>query len=184
MSSKGRGVVHIAAVLANALLGSVLLLIGLAALIALLGASIQVGNETWETLGARVASELGTDATTILQLFDVDLSTLFADIAVSQGLPALSVVAREVLAGAFVGLALFVQAGVTALVAARSLWGLTPATQRGLLRLYGVIVSLLGTAGIAIASAPHLIWGLVLAIGLLTLVALRKRRVTEPQYSA
>jgi hypothetical protein len=177
MSNKGRGALQIAAAAANLLLGGVLLLFGLAALSALLIASLQVGSETWETLGARVANGLGADTVAILQLFNVNLSTLLADFATSQGLPALSVVAREILAGAFIGLALFTQAGATALVAARALWRMAPTTPRGLLQLYGVVVSLLGIAGIAIAAAPHLIWGLVLAIGLLTLVA--QRRVTQ-----
>jgi hypothetical protein len=182
MSSNQRGVLQIAAVIGNALIGVVLLAFGCAALVALLGSSIAIGGETWESLGTQVASQLGPDATSILQLFDVNLSTLFADFAASQGLPPLDVFTREILAATFVGLALFIQAGVTVLVAARGIWRLQSAG-RGLLRLYGVVLTLIGAAGLAIAAAPHLIWGLIVALGLLTLAALRTTRTTQPPYS-
>jgi hypothetical protein len=47
-----------------------------------------------------------------------------------------------------------------------------------------VTLTLVGVVGIAIASAPHLIWGIALAAGLLNLLALRRPRAVTPQYSA
>jgi len=184
MSSNQRSILSIAAAAANALLGALLLAIGVAAIAALVVASVQAGGESWESLGTRASAGLGADVAGILELFGVSLSTLFAEFAVSQGLPAFPVFAREILAALYVGIALFVPVGFTALAAARALFRLTPSTPRGLLRVYAVTLTLVGVVGIAIASAPHLIWGAVLAAGLLNLLALRRPRAVTPQYSA
>ena len=64
------------------------------------------------------------------------------------------------------------------------IWRLTPAAERGVLQLYAVVVTLLGALGLLIAAAPHLIWGPVLFVGLLTLLALRRPRAVTPPYSA
>jgi hypothetical protein len=184
MSSSRRSWLSIAAAAASALLGALLLAIGVAANAALLMASVQAGGETWESLGTRASAGLGADVAGLLELFGISLSTLFAEFAVSQGLPAFPVFAREILAALYVGVALFVPVGITALAAARALFHLAPSTPRGLLRVYAVTLTLIGVAGIAIASAPHLIWGIVLAAGLLSLLALRRPRATTPPYSA
>jgi hypothetical protein len=184
MSSNRRSVLSIAAAAANVLIGALLLLIGVAAIAALAVASVQAGGESWESLGTRASAELGTDVAGLLELFGISLSTLFAEFAVAQGLPAFPVFAREILAALYVGVALFVPVGLTALVAARALFNLTPSTPRGLLRIYAVTLTLVGFVGIDIASAPHLIWGLVLVVGLLTLLALRRPRAVTPPYSA
>ena len=184
MSSNQRSALSIAAAAANALLGALLLAIGVAAIAALVVASVQAGGESWESLGTRASAGLGADVAGLLELFGVSLSTLFAEFAAAQGLPAFPIFAREILAALYVGIALFVPVGVTALVAARALFRLTPSTPRGLLRVYAVTLTLVGITGIVIASAPHLIWGLVVAAGMLNLVALRRPRAVTPPYSA
>jgi hypothetical protein len=184
MSSNQRSVLSIAAATANVLIGLLLVLIGTVAIAALIVASMQAGGESWESLGSRASAQLGADVVGLLELFGVSLSTLFAEFAAAEGLPAFPVFAREILALLYVGVALFVPAGMTALVAARVLFRLTPATPRGVLRIYAVTLTLVGVVGIVIASAPHLLWGLVLAAGLLNLLALRRPRAETPQYSA
>ncbi len=184
MSNSERGVLQTAAAIASALLGALLLLLGVAAVAALLIASAQAGGESWESLGARAAAEIGDEPVALLGIFGVDLPTLFAQFAAAQGLPAFGTFAREVLAALFVGVALFPQAGLTTLIAARSIWRLTPAAPRGLLRIYAGALTLFGAVGLVIASAPHLIWGLVLALGLLTFAALRSSSPVTPPYSA
>ena len=184
MSSNQRSVLSIAAAAANALLGALLLAIGVAAIAALVVASVQAGGESWESLGTRASAGLGADVAGLLELFGISLSTLLAEFAVSQGLPAFPVFAREILAALYVGISLFVPVGITALVAASALLRLTPSTPRGSLRIYAVTLTLVGVVGITIASAPHLIWGLVVAAGMLNLVALRRPRAVTPPYSA
>jgi len=177
-------VLLIAAMIANALIGALLFAIGVAAIAALAVASIQAGGESWESLGTRVSAELGADVAGLLELFGVSLSTLFAEFAAAQGLPAFPVFAREILAALYVGIALFVPTGLAALVAARAIWGLTASSARGALRLYAITLMAVGALGLFIASAPHLIWGLTLAAGLLNLLALRRPRAVTPSYSA
>jgi hypothetical protein len=184
MSSNRRSVLSIAAAAANALIGALLLAIGVAAIAALVVASIQAGGESWESLGTRASAELGEDVAGILELFGVSLSTLFAEFAAAQGLPEFPVFAREILAALYVGIALFVPTGLAALVAARAVWSLTASSARGALRLYAITLTAVGAIGIFIASAPHLIWGLVIAAGVLNLVALRRPRAVTPPYSA
>jgi hypothetical protein len=184
MSSSRRSVLTIAAAAANALLGALLLAIGVAAIAALIVASVQAGGESWESLGTRASAGLGADVAGILELFGVSLSTLFAEFAVAQGLPAFPIFAREILAALFVGIALFVPTGLAALVAARAVWSLAASSARGALRLYAITLTTVGSIGLFIASAPHLIWGLTLAAGLLNLLALRRPRAVTPPYSA
>jgi hypothetical protein len=52
------------------------------------------------------------------------------------------------------------------------------------LHLYALLVTLLGALGLLIAAAPHPIWGSVLVVGLLTLLAIRRPRAVTPPYSA
>ena len=91
---------------------------------------------------------------------------------------------REILAALYVGISLFVPTGLAAIVAARAVWSLTASTARGALRLYAITLTAVGAIGLFIASAPHLIWGLTLAAGLLNLLALRRPRAVTPPYSA
>jgi len=64
-------------------------------------------------------------------------------------------------------------AGVAPLWVARALWGRR--SSRAVL-LFGVALSAIGAFGLFVTGAPQLIWGLVLANGLLTLVASRTIR--------
>ena len=183
MSSSATSALSIAAAIANALIGALLVAIGAAAIVLLAGASIQAGGESWASIGTRVSAELGSDVAGLLELFGVSLSTLFTEIAASQGLPEFPIFAREILAATYLVVALFVPTGIVALAAARSIYRQTPATPRRALRIYAVTLTLVGVIGVAIASAPHLIWGLVVATGLLTLAALRTPRAITPPYS-
>ena len=183
MSSSATSALSIAAAIANALIGALLVAIGAAASVLLAGASIQAGGESWASIGTRVSAQLGSDVAGLLELFGVSLSTLFTEIAASQGLPEFPIFAREILAATYLVVALFVPTGLVALAAARSIYRQTPATPRRALRIYAVTLTLVGLIGVAIASAPHLIWGLVVATGLLTLAALRTPRAITPPYS-
>jgi hypothetical protein len=184
MSSNQRSVLSIAAAAANALLGALLLVVGVAAIAALIVASVQAGGESWESLGTRASAGLGADVAGLLELFGVNLSTLFTEFAAAQGLPEFPVFAREILAALYVGIALFVPTGLAALVAARAVLSLTASSARWALRLYAITLMAVGAIGLFIASAPHLIWGLVLATGLLNILALRRPRAVAPAYSA
>jgi len=64
-------------------------------------------------------------------------------------------------------------AGAAPLWVARALW--SRHSSRAVL-LFGVALSALGAFGLIVTGAPQLIWGLVLANGLLTLVASRTIR--------
>ena len=185
MSGKnGRGVLLIVAAAANALLSLLLVLTGVVLIGGLFNLALVAGNTSWGLLGARAAAELGEEFVALLQLFGADPAALLEEFAASQGLPAFDRFARDLLAALFVGVALFIPSGVASGLAAVRIWRLTPAAERGVLQLYAVVVTLLGALGLLIAAAPHLIWGLVLVVGLLTLLALRRPRAVTPPYSA
>jgi hypothetical protein len=185
MSRKnGRGVLLVVAAATNALLSLLLLLAGIVLIGGLIYVSRIAGNESWALLGARASAELGEEFVGLLELFGIDAAGLLEEFAASQGLPAFDRFARDLLAALFVGVALFIPAGVASGLAAARIWRLTPAAERGVLQLYAVVVTLLGALGLLIAAAPHLIWGLVLVVGLLTLLALRRPRAESPPYSA
>ncbi|MFM8934822.1 MAG: hypothetical protein ACKOGF_02810, partial [Candidatus Limnocylindrus sp.] len=118
-----------------------------------------------------------------LTLFGADPGALLQEFVTAQGLPSFDRFARDLLAALFVGVALFIPAGVASGLAAVRIWRLTPAADRGVLQLYAVVVTLLGAIGLLIAAAPHLIWVAVLVIGLLSLLALRRPRAVSPPYS-
>jgi hypothetical protein len=179
-----RSVLLIVAAATNALLSLLLLLAGVVLIGGLTYASLIAGNESWASLGARAAAGLGEEFVALLQVFGVDPATLLEEFAVSQGLPSFDRFARDLLAALFVGVALFIPSGVASGLAAARIWRLTPAAERGVLQLYAVVVTLLGAFGLLIAAAPHLIWGPVLVVGLLTLLALRRPRSESPPYSA
>ena len=185
MSGKnGRGVLLMVAAATNALLSLLLLLTGVVLIGGLFNLALVAGNTSWGLIAARAAAELGEEFVALLQLFGVDAAALFEEFVASQGLPAFDRFARDLLAALFVGVALFIPSGVASGLAAVRIWRLTPAAERGVLQLYAVVVTLLGALGLLIAAAPHLIWGLVLVVGLLTLLALRRPRAVTPPYSA
>ncbi len=180
----GRGVLLMVTAVTNALLSLLLLLAGITLIGGLVYASLIAGNESWASLGARAAAELGDEFVALLDLFGVDPAALLEEFVATQGLPSFDRFARDLLAALFVGVALFIPAGVTSGLAATRIWQLTPAAERGVLQLYAVVLTLLGALGLIIAAAPHLIWGPVLVVGLLTLLALRRPRALTPPYSA
>jgi len=185
MSGKnGRGVLLMVAAAANAILSLLLLLVGTVLIGGLFNLALVAGNTSWGLLGARAAAELGEEFVALLQLFGADPAALLEEFVASQGLPAFDRFARDILAALFVGVALFIPSGVASGLAAARIWRLTPATGRGVLQLYALVVTLLGALGLLIAAAPHLIWGLVLVVGLLTLLALRRPCAVTPPYSA
>lgn len=182
--TNGRSVLLTLAAATNALLSLLLLLVGIVLIGGLFNVALVAGNTSWALLGARAAAELGEEFVALLQLFGADPAALLAEFVASQGLPAFDRFARDLLAALFVGVALFIPSGVAAGLAAARIWRLTPAAERGVLQLYAVIVTLLGALGLLIAAAPHPIWGLVLVVGLLTLLALRQPKKVLPPYSA
>ncbi len=185
MSGKnGRGVLLMVAAAANAILSLLLLLVGIVLIGGLFNLALVAGNTSWGLLGARAAAELGEEFVALLQLFGADPAALLEEFVASQGLPAFDRFARDILAALFVGVALFIPSGVASGLAAARIWQLTPAAERGVLQLYALVVTLLGALGLLIAAAPHPIWGLVLVVGLLTLLALRRPRAVTPPYSA
>ncbi|MFM8403147.1 MAG: hypothetical protein ACKN98_01195, partial [Candidatus Limnocylindrus sp.] len=119
----------------------------------------------------------------LLELFGIDAARLLEEFAASQGLPSFDRFARDLFAALFVGVALFIPAGVASGLAAVRIWRLTPAAERGVLQLYAALVTLIGALGLLIAAAPHPIWVAVLVIGLLSLLALRRPRAVSPPYS-
>lgn len=180
----GRGVLLIVAAAANALLSLLLLLVGVVLIGGLINLALVASNTSWSLLGARAAAELGEEFVALLTLFEADPGALLQEFVTAQGLPSFDRFARDLLAALFVGVALFIPAGVASGLAAARIWRLTPAAERGVLQLYALLVTLLGAIGLLIAAAPHLIWGSVLVVGLLTLLALRRSRVKTPPYSA
>jgi len=185
MSGKNeRGVLLMVAAAANAILSLLLLLVGIVLIGGLFGLAVDAGDTSWGLLGARAAAELGEEFVALLLMFGADPAALLEEFAASQGLPAFDRFARDILAALFVGVALFIPSGVASGLAAARIWRLTPAAERGVLQLYALVVTLLGALGLLIAAAPHLIWGPVLVVGLLTLLALRRPRAVTPPYSA
>ena len=73
---RGRGVVQIAATAANALLGSVLVLLGAALAATITFTAVDIAPETWSSLGASLTSALGEDLASLLATFQIDLGTL------------------------------------------------------------------------------------------------------------
>jgi len=177
-------VLLIVAAAANALLSLLLLLVGVVLIGGLFNLALVASNTSWSLLGSRAAAELGEEFVALLTLIGADPGALLQEFVTAQGLPPLDRFARDLLAALFVGVALFIPAGVASGLAAVRIWRLTPAADRGMLQLYAVVVTLLGVIGLLIAAAPHLIWGSVLLIGLISLLALRQPRAVKLPYGA
>ncbi len=89
MSGKNRrSVLLVVAAATNALLSLLLLLAGIILIGGLIYASLIAGNESWASLGARAAAELGEEFVGLLELFGIDAAGLLEEFAASQGLPA------------------------------------------------------------------------------------------------
>jgi len=177
-------VLLIVAAAANALLSLLLLLVGIVLIGGLINLALVASNTSWSLLGSRAAAELGEEFVALLTLFGADPGALLQEFVTAQGLPSFDRFARDLLAALFVGVALFIPAGVASGLAAMRIWRLTPAADRGVLQLYAVVVTLLGAIGLLIAAAPHPIWGSVLLIGLISLLALRRPRAVKLPYGA
>ena len=117
-----RGVLLVAAVIGNALLGVVSLAFGLLSAVATFAAAIDLADLTWVGVGRTIADQLGADALTALATFGIDPAALVAEAAAQAVLAEPGLIARAVLAALFVGLALFIESGVVALAAAHALW--------------------------------------------------------------
>lgn len=166
------GPLLVAAVGGNALLGIVSLLFGLLAALAAFAAAIDLANLTWAGVGRLVADQLGADAVAALSSFGIDPVALVTEAAAQAGLVEPGLIARAVLAGLFVGLALFIESGVVALIAAHALWHASPARPPRLLALNAARLLALGLFGLAIAGAPQPIFGAWVVVGGTTLLSL------------
>ena len=171
-----RGVLLIAAVVGNALLGIVSLVFGMLAAVATFAAAIDLADLTWVGVGRTIADQLGADALAALATFGIDPAALIAEAAAQAGLIEPGLIARAVLAALFVGLALFIESGVVALIAAHALWHARSARASRLLALNGARLVAVGIVGLAIAGAPQPIFGAWVIVGALTLLALDSER--------
>ena len=71
-----RGVLLVAAVIGNALLGVVSLAFGLLSAVATFAAAIDLADLTWVGVGRTIADQLGADALTALATFGIDPAAL------------------------------------------------------------------------------------------------------------
>jgi hypothetical protein len=168
-----RGIVQIAAAVSNALLGVVLIAAGLAGLVAIAVVALDIADQTWVSLGAQITAELGSDVATLLETFQIDIAVILTTLADQNNLPEFGAWVRQILAFLMVAAVALGLAGAAPLWVARALW--SRRSSRAVL-LFGVALSAIGAFGLLVTGAPQLIWGLMLANGLLTLVASRTAR--------
>jgi hypothetical protein len=168
-----RGIAQIAAAISNALLGVVLIAAGLAGLVAIAVVTLDIADQTWVSLGAQITAELGSDVATLLATFQIDIAVILTTLADQNNLPEFGAWVRQILALLMVAAVALGVAGAAPLWVARALW--SHRSNRAVL-LFGVLLSAIGAFGLLVTGAPQLIWGLVLANGLLTLVASRTAR--------
>ena len=168
-----RGIVQIAAAISNALLGVVLIAAGLAGLVAIAVVALDIADQTWVSLGAQITAELGSDVASLLESFQIDIAMILTALADQNNLPEFGAWVRQILAFLMVAAVALGLAGAAPLWVARALW--SRRSSRAVL-LFGVALSAIGAFGLLVTGAPQLIWGLVLANGLLTLVASRTAR--------
>ena len=168
-----RGIVQIAAAVSNALLGVVLIAAGLAGLVAIAVVALDIADQTWVSLGAQITAELGSDVATLLETFQIDIAAILTTLADQNNLPEFGAWVRQILALLMVAAVALGLAGAAPLWVARALW--SRRSSRAVL-LFGVALSAIGAFGLLVTGAPQLIWGLMLANGLLTLVASRTAR--------
>ena len=168
-----RGIAQIAAAISNALLGVALIAAGLFGLVAIAVAAADIADQTWVSLGAQITAELGTDVETLFETFQIDVAVILTTLAEQNGLPEFGAWVRQILAMLMVAAVALGLAGAAPLWVARALW--SRRSSRAVL-LFGVALSAIGAFGLLVTGAPQLIWGLMLANGLLTLVASRTAR--------
>ena len=168
-----RGIAQIAAAVSNGLLGVVLVLAGLAGLVAIAIVAADIADQTWVSLGAQITAQLGSDVATLLTTFQIDIAVILTTLADQNNLPEFGAWVRQILALLMVATVALGLAGAAPLWVARALW--SRRSSRAVL-LYGVLLSAIGVVGLVVTGAPQVIWGLVLVNGLLTLVASRTIR--------
>ena len=168
-----RGIAQIAAAVSNGLLGVVLILAGLLGLVAIAVVALDIADQTWVSLGAQITAQLGSDVATLLETFQIDFAVILTTLADQNNLPEFGAWVRQILALLMVAAVALGLAGTAPLWVARALW--SRRSSRAVL-LFGVALSAIGAFGLVVTGAPQLIWGLVLANGLLTLVASRTIR--------
>ena len=168
-----RGIVQIAAAVSNGLLGVALIAAGLVGLIAIAVVAFDIADQTWVSLGAQITAELGADVAALFETFQIDIAVILTTLAEQNNLPEFGAWVRQILAVLMVAVVALGLAGAAPLWVARALW--SRRSSRAVL-LFGVALSAIGAYGLLVTGAPQLIWGLVLANGLLTLVASRAAR--------
>ena len=168
-----RGIAQIAATVGNALLGITLIAASLASLVAIAVVALDIADETWATLGAQITAQLGADVVALFETFQIDIAVILAALAEQNNLPEFGAWVRQLLALLMVAAVALGMAGAAPIWVARALW--TRRSSRAVL-LFGVALSAIGVFGLIVTGAPQLIWGLVLANGVLTLVASQTAR--------
>lgn len=168
-----RGVAQAAATISNGLLGVALVAAGLLGLVAIAVAAADIADQTWASLGAQITAELGIDVATLFETFQIDIAVILTTLAEQNNLPEFGAWVRQILALLMIAAVALGLAGAAPLWVARALW--LRRSSRAVL-LFGVVFSAVGVIGLLVTGAPQLIWGLVLANGLLTLVASRTAR--------
>jgi len=168
-----RGIVQIAAAVSNGLIGVALIVAGLAGLVAIAVVALDIADQTWASLGAQITSQLGSDVASLFATFQIDVAVILTSLADQNNLPEFGAWVRQILALLMVAAVALGLAGAAPLWVARALW--SRHSSRAVL-LFGVALSAIGAFGLIVTGAPQLIWGLVLANGLLTLVASRTIR--------
>ena len=168
-----RGIVQIAAAVSNGLIGVALIVAGLAGLVAIAVVALDIADQTWASLGAQITSQLGSDVASLIETFQIDVAVILTSLADQNNLPEFGAWVRQILALLMVAAVALGLAGAAPLWVARALW--SRHSSRAVL-LFGVALSAIGAFGLIVTGAPQLIWGLVLANGLLTLVASRTIR--------
>jgi hypothetical protein len=168
-----RGIAQIAAAVSNALLGIALIAAGLLGLVATAVAAADIADQTWVSLGAQITTELGSDVETLFETFQIDIAVILTTLAEQNNLPEFGAWVRQILAVLMVAAVALGLAGAAPLWVARALW--SRRSSRTVL-LFGVVLSAVGVFGLLVTGAPQLIWGLVLANGVLTLMASRTAR--------
>jgi hypothetical protein len=168
-----RGIVQIAAAVSNALLGIAMIAASLRGLFEIAVVAFDIADQTWVSLGAQITAGLGTDVETLFETFQIDIAVILTTLADQNNLPEFGAWVRQILALLMVAAVALGLAGAAPLWVARALW--SRRSNRAVL-LFAVMLSAIGAFGLLVTGAPQQIWGLVLANGLLTLVASRTAR--------
>jgi hypothetical protein len=168
-----RGIAQIAAAVSNALLGVALIAAGLVSLVAIAAIAFDIADQTWVSLGAQITAELGADVAALFETFQIDIAVILTTLADQNNLPEFGALVRQILALLMVAAVALGLAGAAPLWVARALW--SRRASRTVL-IFGALLIAIGVFGLIVTGAPQLIWGLVLANGLLTLVASRTAR--------